>query len=123
MLSNDQTSVEIYLPLELSFSEPDQVTTSTTDQPPLLLLYLNPPETPQKSQYMPSFFGSPMPMKPLLVLLLLVPFVLLLTISLPLGSSINPANYQKFHESEELSESERVALQQPSSSCPIIPPP
>jgi len=46
--SNNQTSVEMYLPLKLTFSEPDQVITSTTDLPPPPLPQINTPETLQK---------------------------------------------------------------------------
>ena len=53
---------------------------------------------------------------------LLVPSALLLTISLLSGSSIIPANYEMFNDSEELSKSDRVALQQPLSSCLMIQP-
>jgi len=106
--SNDQTSVEMYLPLELTFSEPDQVAISTTDQSPPPLLQINTPETPQKPQRMPGAFGSPMPMKPPSAPPLPVPSAPLPTISLPSGSLINPADYETFDDSEELSESERV---------------
>ena len=68
-------------------------------------------------------FGSPTTMKAPSAPPLLVPSVLLPMISLPSGSSINSANYEMFNDSEELSKSDRVALQQPSSLCPITPPP
>ena len=113
----------MYLSLELIFSEPDQVATSTTDQPLLPLPHINTLETPQKPQCMPGAFGSPTLMKPLSALPLLVPSAPIPTISLPSGSSINPADYETFDNSEELSESERVVSHQPSSSRPVTPPP
>ena len=110
----------MYLPLKLTFSEPNQVTITTTDHPPILLLQINLPETLQKPQRMSSAFGSLTPMKLLSAPLLPVPSTPLPTISPPSGSLINPADYEMFNDSEELSESVRVALQQPSSLCPII---
>jgi len=41
IMSNDQVSVEMYLFLELTFSEPDQVTISTTDQSPQQIVQIN----------------------------------------------------------------------------------
>jgi len=71
---------------------------------------------------MPGAFGSPTPMKLPSATPLPVPSVPLPTISLPSGSSINSTDYEMFNDSEELSESERVVSQQPSSSRPITPP-
>ena len=68
---------------------------------------------------MPGAFGSPILMKLPSVSSLPVPSIPLPTISLLSGSLINPADYEMFDNSEELSESERVVLQQLSSSCPI----
>jgi len=62
---------------------------------------------------MPGAFGSPMSMKPLSAPPLPVPSIVLSTISLLSESLINPANYEIFNDLKELSESERVALQQP----------
>ena len=112
----------MYLPLKLTFSEPDQAATSTTNQSPPPLPQINTLETPQKPQRMPGAFGSPMPMKPLSAPPLPVPSAPLPTISLLSGSSINPTDYETFDDSEEYSESERVLSQQPSSSRPVTPP-
>jgi len=48
ILSNNQTSVEMYLSLQLTFLDPDQVAISTTNQSSPPLLQINTPETPQK---------------------------------------------------------------------------
>ena len=92
----------MYLPFELTFSEPDQVTISITNHPPLLLSQINLLETSQKLQCMPDAFGSPMPMKLPTAPPLPVSSALLRTISLPSGSSINPADYKMFNDLEEL---------------------
>ena len=68
---------------------------------------------------MPGAFGSPTLIKPPSAPPLPAPSAPLPTISLTSGSSINPADYETFDDAEELSESERVVLQQLSSSCPI----
>jgi len=70
---------------------------------------------------MSSAFGSPMPMKPPSAPPLPVSSAPLPTISLPSGCTINPANYEMFDDSEELSELERVVSQQPLSSRPVTP--
>ena len=67
------------------------------------------------------YLASPMPMKPPSAPPLPVPSTLLPTIFLLLGSLINPADYKMFNDLEELSESERVVSQQPSSSRPMTP--
>ena len=56
-----------------------------------------------------------------MIILTPVPSILLPMISLLSESSINPADDEMFNDSEKLSDSERVALQQPSSLCLIIP--
>jgi len=58
-----------------------------------------------------SAVSSPTLMKPVAAPPLLVPSAPLPMISLPLGSSINSADYEMFDDSEELSESERVVSQ------------
>jgi len=93
ILSNDEISIEIYLPLKLTLSEPDQVTTSTTDQPQLPLLQTLNSESVQKLQYITSSFGYLMPMKLPSAPPLLAPSTLLPMISLSLDSIINSADY------------------------------